>query len=57
MVLVLNLLLLIILIIFFDERSVNGTVYYNSKIFDKELLNIIFGDWEKIDIKEDNLLF
>ena len=28
----------------------NGTIYYNSKLFDKELIDTIFKDWEKIDV-------
>ena len=28
----------------------NGTIYYNSKSFDKELIDTIFKYWEKIDV-------
>lgn len=38
----------------FLERNPNGTVVYNSLLFNEEdLIKEIFGNWEKIDINEN----
>ena len=41
----------------FPGRTPNGTIVYNSKLFDEEIINIVFEDWEKEDISSfSNLL-
>ena len=41
----------------FPGRTPNGTIVYNSKLFDEEIINIAFDDWEKADISSfSNLL-
>jgi len=37
----------------FNGKPSNGIVYYNSNLFDKELIDNIFVDWEKIDIRNN----
>ena len=34
----------------FPGKPASGTVYYNSKFFNEDVINVIFKDWEKINV-------
>ena len=37
----------------FPGKPASGTVYYNSKFFNEDMINVVFKDWEKININYD----